>query len=60
MEYIHSKLLIIKWRTHPVPGPFSIKALAIKHTKAGGKSQKLILFNLANDISLAPIINGTR
>lgn len=48
------------YTVHPVPAPFSTKALATKHTNAGGKSQKLMLFNLANDISLAPIINGTK
>ncbi|GMM49027.1 hypothetical protein DAPK24_040450 (mitochondrion) [Pichia kluyveri] len=48
------------YTVHPVPGPFSIKALATKQTKAGGNNQKLILFKRANDISLAPIINGTK
>ena len=48
------------YTVHPVPAPFSINALDIKHINAGGKSQKLILFKRANDISLAPIINGTK
>ena len=48
------------YTVHPVPAPFSINALANNDTKAGGNNQNEILFNLANDISLAPIIKGNR
>jgi len=44
----------------PVPAPFSINNDAIIHIIAGGKHQKLILFNLANAISTAPIIIGNK
>lgn len=46
------------YKVQPVPAPFSINTDAIIHTNAGGKHQKLILFNLANAISIAPIIIG--
>ncbi|TID30083.1 hypothetical protein CANINC_001328 [Pichia inconspicua] len=48
------------YTVHPVPAPFSIKALDTKLINAGGNNQKLMLFKRANDISLAPIINGTK
>jgi hypothetical protein len=48
------------YTVHPVPAPDSIKIEPIIHTNAGGKHQKLILFNLANAISTAPIIIGKK
>ncbi|GGQ40438.1 hypothetical protein GCM10010297_68870 [Streptomyces malachitofuscus] len=45
---------------HPTPGPCSVKTEAIVHTNAGGKHQKLILFNLAKAISTPPIIIGKK
>jgi hypothetical protein len=43
----------------PVPAPASTTLdNTIKH-KAGGSSQKLILFNLGNAMSGDPIITGT-
>ena len=38
---------------------FSIKEEDTSSIKAGGKSQKLILFNRGKDISQAPISKGT-
>jgi hypothetical protein len=46
------------YTVQPVPAPSSIKVDVTKLTKAQGINQKEILFNLANDISLAPINNG--
>jgi len=47
------------YTVQPVPAPTSTKADDNKSKKAGGNSQKLILFNLGNAISGAPIIKGT-
>lgn len=47
------------YTVHPVPAPLSTKEEATKNNKAGGNNQKLILFIRGNDISGAPIINGT-
>ena len=44
---------------HPVPTPPSTKEDVTNKINDGGNSQKLILFNLGNAISGAPIINGT-
>lgn len=44
---------------HPVPAPCSIKADKRSSIKAGGRSQKLILFNRGKAISGVPIIRGT-
>ena len=44
---------------HPVPAPPPIKAEDMIKIKDGTNSQKLILFNLGNAISGAPIIRGT-
>lgn len=44
---------------HPVPAPCSTKEEPNSKNKAGGSSQKLILFNLGKAISGAPIIKGT-
>ncbi|KAI5968504.1 hypothetical protein CANMA_002357 [Candida margitis] len=48
------------YTVHPVPAPDSIKTEPMIHTNAGGKHQKLMLFNLANAISTAPIIIGKK
>lgn len=47
------------YTVHPVPAPPSTKLEANSNIIAGGNSQKLILFNLGNAMSGAPIINGT-
>tara|TARA_B110000091_G_scaffold209912_1_gene251857 strand:+ start:931 stop:1401 length:471 start_codon:yes stop_codon:yes gene_type:complete len=47
------------YTVHPVPAPPSTRDDDINKIKAGGKSQKDILFNLGNAISGAPIISGT-
>ena len=44
---------------HPVPAPTSTKAELNNNNKEGGNSQKLMLFNLGNAISGAPINMGT-
>lgn len=51
MEYLHSKFLIMKWRTHPVPAPDSTNELDKSKINEGGSNQKEILFNLGNAIS---------
>ncbi|GMM32654.1 hypothetical protein DAMA08_020950 (mitochondrion) [Martiniozyma asiatica (nom. inval.)] len=48
------------YTVHPVPAPFSIKATDTNVINAGGNNQNEMLFNTANDMSTAPIINGTR
>jgi|SRR5438105_13089828 len=45
---------------HPVPTPPSIQAENINRIKLGGKSQKLILFNLGKAISGPPTIKGIK
>nr|WP_167518454.1 hypothetical protein [Streptomyces albidochromogenes] len=45
---------------NPVPAPCSINTEHTIHTNAGGKHQKLILFNLAKAISAAPINIGKK
>jgi len=47
------------YTVHPVPAPPSTKLDPNNKNKAGGNNQKLILFNLGNAISGAPIISGT-
>jgi len=47
------------YTVQPVPAPPSIRLLEINSIKAGGNSQKLILFNLGKAMSGAPIIRGT-
>jgi hypothetical protein len=47
------------YTVHPVPTPPSTKLDATSNVNAGGNNQKLMLFNLGNAISGAPIINGT-
>lgn len=44
----------------PVPAPFSTNKDAIIQINAGGKHQKLMLFNLAKAMSTAPIIIGKK
>ena len=44
---------------HPVPAPCSINAEPNNKVNEGGKTQKLMLFNLGNAISGAPMYNGT-
>jgi hypothetical protein len=46
------------YTVHPVPAPPSIAAETTNKKNAGGKSQKLKLFNLGNAISGAPINKG--
>jgi rRNA maturation protein Nop10 len=48
------------YTVHPVPAPFSTKALLNKQTSAGGYNQNDILFKRAKLISEAPIISGTK
>lgn len=48
------------YTVHPVPAPFSTKALTNNSTNEGGNSQKLILFSLGKLISTAPICTGTK
>ena len=47
------------YKVHPVPAPISTTDDHIIKKKDGINNQKLILFNLGNAISGAPIINGT-
>jgi len=47
------------YTVHPVPAPSSTHELNRRSTSAGGKSQKLMLFNRGKAISGAPIINGS-
>lgn len=47
------------YTVHPVPAPPSTKDDDINKIKAGGNSQKEMLFSLGKAISGAPIINGT-
>ena len=47
------------YTVHPVPTPLSTAAEESKRSKAGGKSQKLILFKRGKAISGAPNIKGT-
>jgi hypothetical protein len=47
------------YTVQPVPTPASTSEEESKSIKAGGNSQKLILFNLGKAISQAPIIKGT-
>ena len=44
---------------HPVPAPLPTNIEPTIKNKEGISNQKLILFNLGNAISGAPIINGT-
>lgn len=46
------------YTVHPVPAPPSTKLDATSNANAGGNNQKLMLFNLGNAISGAPIISG--
>ena len=46
------------YTVHPVPAPDSTNDEKSNKSKAGGKSQKLMLFSRGNAISGAPIING--
>jgi len=47
------------YTVQPVPAPPSTKLDVNNNINDGGNNQKLILFNLGNAISGAPIINGT-
>ena len=47
------------YTVHPVPAPNSTQELKRRRTRAGGKSQKLMLFNRGKAISGAPIIRGS-
>jgi hypothetical protein len=47
------------YTVHPVPAPLSTAADDSSSSKAGGKSQNLILFRRGNAISGAPSIKGT-
>jgi len=47
------------YTVQPVPAPPSTKLEDTNNNKAGTNNQKLILFNLGNAISGAPIIKGT-
>lgn len=47
------------YTVHPVPDPLSTKELINNNVRAGGSSQKLILFIRGKAISGAPNINGT-
>ena len=47
------------YTVHPVPAPSSTHELNRRSTSAGGKSQKLMLFNRGKAISGAPIISGS-
>ena len=44
---------------HPVPAPTSTNAELNRRRREGGRSQKLMLFSLGNDMSGAPINMGT-
>jgi hypothetical protein len=48
------------YKVHPVPAPFSIVLANINNIKLGGRSQKLILFNLGNAISGPPTNSGSK
>jgi hypothetical protein len=47
------------YTVQPVPAPTSTKDDDNNNNNDGGNNQKLILFNLGNAISGAPIISGT-
>jgi hypothetical protein len=47
------------YTVHPVPTPASKSDEDTNKISDGGNNQKLILFNLGNAISQAPIIKGT-
>jgi len=47
------------YTVQPVPAPNSTNDEESRRNSDGGNNQKLILFNLGNAISGAPIINGT-
>jgi hypothetical protein len=47
------------YTVQPVPAPPSTRLEPTSNIKAGGNSQKLILFNLGKAMSGAPIIRGT-
>jgi len=47
------------YTVHPVPAPASTRLLVKRRVRAGGNSQKLILFMRGKAISGAPNINGT-
>ena len=47
------------YTVHPVPAPFSTAEDINNKKKAGGRSQKLMLFNRGKAISGAPNIRGT-
>jgi len=46
------------YTVHPVPAPNSTQELKRSKISAGGRSQKLMLFNRGKAISGAPIIRG--
>lgn len=46
------------YTVHPVPAPFSTAAEDSSRSRAGGRSQNLILFSRGNAISGAPSIRG--
>lgn len=48
------------YTVHPVPAPPSVEIESIRKNIAGGKNQKLKLFNRGNAISGAPIMIGTK
>lgn len=46
------------YTVHPVPAPFSTRAEDRRRTRAGGRSQKLMLLRRGKAISGAPSIRG--
>ena len=48
------------YTVHPVPAPFSTKALSNNKINEGGNNQKDILFNLGKAISGAPTCTGKK
>lgn len=48
------------YTVHPVPAPFSVRALHTSRIRLGTSSQKEMLFRRGKAISAAPIITGTR
>lgn len=47
------------YTVQPVPTPPSTKLETTNNVSDGGNNQKLMLFNLGNAMSAAPIISGT-
>ena len=57
IESLHSKSLIIKSRTQPVPAPDSAKEPTNNNINEGGNNQKEILLSLGNQFSIRNLLH---